>query len=146
MKILSLLPPEEIMVPGGKISPVAICGHFEGETADPDTFMINPVFLDFLHETIRTKGPALHSLIQAAGRQHTGYLYIIDFRTPEGIMGNVPAEDIIGSFKVADGKLVADGYAANPSYKVFTKNGVTRLPPGLDKVFLDELRKRNITG
>lgn len=53
-------------------------------------------FADNMHWVIENKGGELTSLKEAAKHQKEGYLYVIDFRTPQGIIGNVPSEDIAG--------------------------------------------------
>lgn len=144
MNILSLLTPEEVNKAGG-LSSVVVCGMFEGEETKPEFFRENKFFVDFMHSIIETKGKELPSLNEVAKRQKNGYLYIIDFRTPEGIMGNVPPEDIIGAFKVENGEIVQNSYQRIIAHKIFTKNGLVKLPPGLNELFLEELRKINIS-
>ena len=140
MKILSLLSPLEIEQIDG-IPSKAICGKFESENTDPMYFIENNEFTDLMHTLIERNGSNLTSLIDAAEKQKDGYLYIIDLRTPEGVMGNVPTEDIIGAFKVENGKMIGNSYWRNKSHKIFTKNGLVNLPPELFLLITDELKK-----
>jgi hypothetical protein len=141
MNIVSLLTPEEVEKMGG-LPPRATCGAFESEKMDPDKFIVNKEFVEFMHGIIGDKGPGVPSLREAAQRQMNGYLYIIDLRTPKGVMGNVPPEDIIGAFKVEDQKLVANSYWRNESHKIFSRNGLVKLPPEIFKLIIDELKSK----
>nr|WKN39985.1 hypothetical protein K4G66_14930 [Tunicatimonas sp. TK19036] len=138
-KVLSLLTPDELNEMGNLPS-IAICATFEGKLAKPINFKVNKAFVYFMHQTISKKAPSLQSIKKSAVEQGDGYIYIIDFRTPEGIIGNVPSEDIIGAFKVADGKIVANSYRGNDKHQVFTKNGLVKFPPGLDKILIEEIK------
>ena len=138
--VLSLLTPEEVEKIGG-LPVKAICGEFEGDELLPEFFRVNPAFVDFMHSVIGTKGSGVLSLTEAAKNQKEGYLYVIDFRTPKGILGNVPSEDIIGAFKVENGKVIENSYQRNESHKIYTKNGLVKLPPGLYELLIEELKK-----
>ena len=140
LDVISLLSPKQINSKGGLPS-IAICGKFENGINEPEYFIENNEFVDFLHTTIAIKAIDLKSLNDAAAQQKKGYLYIIDFRTPEGIMGNVPPEDIIGAFKVEDGSIVSNSYWRNDKHKIYTKNGLMKLPPGMDILITGELMK-----
>lgn len=138
-KVLSLLTPDEIDKIGN-LPPIGICATFEGELTKPINFKVNKKFVDFMHQTINEKAPSLQSMKKAAIEQGHGYIYIIDFRTPDGIMGNVSPEDIIGAFKVEDGKIVTNSYQENDKHQIFTKNGLVKLPPGLDEILIEEIK------
>lgn len=139
MNVISLLKPREVEQLGG-LSPIAICGSFQDETMDPEKFLVNKEFVQFMHNIIGNKGSELLSLKEAAQKQRNGYLYIIDLRTPGGVMGNVPTEDIIGAFKVEDKKLVTNSYWRNESHKIYTKNGLVKLPPELFLLVVNEIK------
>jgi hypothetical protein len=140
MKILSLLTPDEVQKAGG-LSSKAICGKFESEETEPEFFKENKEFADFMHLVIGNKGGELTSLKEAAKHQKEGYLYILDFRTPQGITGNVPSEDIIGAFKIENEQVVKNSYQRNFAHKIYTKNGLVKLPPGLYELLIEELKK-----
>jgi hypothetical protein len=138
--VISLLSPEQIKLKGNLPSK-AICGKFENGINKPEYFIENIDFANFLHEVIADKAIDLKSLRDGARKQLEGYIYIIDFRTPEGIMGNVPSEDIIGAFKIENGTLVKNSYWRNDKYKIYTKNGLIKLPPEIDNLIIEELMK-----
>ncbi len=139
----------------GGLPTEAIAGTIGMAAKDPDTlsavtgkpfsiseFRPNPAFSAFMHHVIRTYGPLDRELQEAAKQQGDGFVYIIDLRTPEGPMGTVPPEDIVGAFSVDDGKLGA--YEPNDQYVVFSKNGLVRLPPSLADVHLRELKRLKV--
>lgn len=137
--VLSILSVEEARELGG-IPNEAIVGIFVGESTSPAAFRPNPRFLPFLHRVLALEGGNDPALVAAAASQGTGWVYLIDARTPDGPQGNVPPEDIIGGFKVAEGKLVDNGYQANDQYRAFTGSGIIQLPSGLRGKLLAVLR------
>ena len=140
MNIVSFLNPKEVEQLG-KIPSKAVCGYFENESTDPHYFIENKEFVEYMHTIIGDKGFNLSSLKNAAKQQINGYLYVIDLRTPEGIMGNVPPEDIIGAFKVENQQLVNNSYERNGSHKILTENGLVKLPPEMFDLLIEELKK-----
>ena len=135
---LSLLNKKQIKKLRGKPSFVT-CGQFSDNSTNPEKFEVNSEFIKFMHETISRKAIDLDSFRQSAKKQQNGWLYIIDFRTPNGIMGDVPPEDIIGAFEVKDGKVVENSYQRSTEHKIFTKNGIVQLPKGLDEILIKEI-------
>ena len=140
LRFLSILNPDEIgsfkEIPGK-----AICGFFVNDGFSPNDFKVNTEFIDILHNTIKKHGYGLESLKVAAGEQVNGYVYIIDLRTKDGVMGNVPPEDIIGAFKVSDGKIISNEYRPNNNYKVFTDSGLIQLPKDLKDKLIEDILK-----
>jgi len=120
-KVLSFLTPDECKKGGGSPG-VAVLGIF----TDPDStvagFRVNRVVVEFMHTAIRTVGPSDPSLLEAAAQRGSGWLYIIDLRTPEGPQGRVPAEDIVDGFEGRDGTLLAESYHPK-KHRVLTQNG-----------------------
>ena len=104
----------------------------------PDNFARNRAFVEFLHEVIRTHGPAVPGLVAEARTQGDGWVYIIDGRTPTP-QGRVPPEDIVGGFAVKDGSIVAGSYQPNPNHRVLSANGFLQLDAALQAHLLDEL-------
>ena len=102
-------------------------------------FHPNPSFSAFMHYVIRTYGPSTSELQAAAREQGEGTVCVIDFRTPEGEMGAVPPEDIIGAFSVSKGRL--GEYHYNDKHLVFSENGFVQLPPPLAELHLRELHR-----
>ncbi|WNL48066.1 hypothetical protein RKE25_10730 [Dyella sp. BiH032] len=83
------------------------------EPLDPANFARNRAFVDFLHEAIQRHAPTLPNLIASAKAQGSGWVFIVDGRTPTP-QGAVPPEDVMGGFEVKDGQIVAGSYSANP--------------------------------
>jgi hypothetical protein len=139
MRALTLLG-SDITFKHGLAGP-AIAGVFRSDDFTPENFVPNRTFIEVLHRVIREHGPNVPGFEQAAREQGKGGLAIIDRRTPEGPNGNVPPEDILGLFVVADGRASAASYSANPNYRVFTKDGLTKLPEPLHAILLAELTR-----
>jgi hypothetical protein len=137
----SFLSPAEVRQLSG-IPPESIPGWFEGEDESVDSFRPNPVFIEYLHEVIRSAGPEDPGLQRAAAEQGAGWVYIIDLRTPDGPQGSVPPEDIIGAFEVRSGRIVAESYQIFPAHRIFTSNGFVVLPAFLMRAFVAGLSKR----
>ena len=77
--------------------------------------------------------------MEAAQQQQKGWLYVIDWRTPEGPNGNVGPEDIIGGFEVREGTMVQGSYQPNANYRAMTKHGMTKLTPAQRAAFVAAL-------
>jgi hypothetical protein len=139
-KVLTFLSPEEVSSLRG-LPDEGIPGYFVGDSPTTENFRPNHQFMEFLHQVIRTAAPLDPGLRATAREQRNGHVYIIDLRTPEGPMGQVPPEDIIGAFQVQNGDLIPNSYEANNLYRVFTRNGLVSLPPSLRAAFVDRLPK-----
>ena len=137
--ILSILTTDEMQSLGG-LPAEGIAGDFGGDTS-VGAFRTNPAFVRFMHEVIRTAGPDDSGLQAAAQEQADGWVYLIDLRTPEGPNGRVPPEDIIGAFEVRDGRIIADSYQPNSKHRVYTAQGLVRLPPFLERALVERLPK-----
>ena len=140
MQVLSLLSPLETQALGG-IPPQAIVGVFDGPPGDISVaaFKPSPVFVAFLHETIRAWGPADAELRAAARAQGDGWIYIIDLRTPEGPQGRVPAEDIVGAFQAVGGEIQPDSYQPCSAHRTYTEHGMCVLAPTLRAALIARL-------
>jgi len=146
MQVLTILSPQQQIEIGG-IPAEAIAGAIvapiePGKPIPVTAFNTNPAFVEFMQHVIRTFGPAQPDLQEAARQQGNGSVGIIDLRTPEGVEGNVPLEDIVGIFAVADGKL--GEYHANEKYVVFTRHGLVKLPPTLRALHIRELMRLKV--
>lgn len=136
-RVLSLLQPSEV-ASLGELPAEAIAGTLSGDTE----FSANPAFVTFVHEVIRRDGPMDPNLVAAAEAQMDGWVYVIDLRTPEGVQGRVPPEDIVGGFEVKEGEIVPDSYWQNDEHRPFTEHGLMQLPDSLREAFVAELRRR----
>ena len=137
----TLIPPEEMATRG--LAAQAILGQVldRGRGDDllaPDNFARNRAFVDFMQEVIRRHGPSVPDLVAAARAQRSGWVYIVDGRTPTP-QGPVPPEDIIGGFQVEAGDVVADSYQANPNHRILSQRGFLQLDPFLRQRLLDAL-------
>ena len=152
-KVLSVLTPEDVEHIGG-LPAEAIAGAFGTRVKDADIlsdkeerlsvarFRPNAVFADFMHRVIATYGPSDPDLQAAAAEQGSGFLYIVDLRTPESPTGRVSPEDIVGAFTVDEGKI--DDYRPNPNHLLFTEHGLVCLPPSLAALHLRELKRLKV--
>lgn len=124
----------------------AILGSIAGRTTsdggiEPDGFTPNPHFVAFMQDLIAAHGPALVACRNAARAQGSGWLYVIDERTPTP--GDaVPPEDILGCFRVADGEIVAGSYQPNPNHRLVTARGITHPPAELRVRLAGEIARR----
>jgi hypothetical protein len=136
------LVPSEVFSSRGLVSE-AIVGVLlrpleEDERIMPDVFSRNVVFVEFMHEVIArhaAKDPAFQA---EARRQGNGWIYIIDERRPDPA-GTVPPEDIVGSFQIANGKVIPESYQSNSKHLIFSSKGFFDLGPNLNGVLLDEV-------
>ncbi len=124
------------------IHPAEIVGQFElidGQpNMDSSTFVRGRDFSELLHASIARHGPAIPSLAEAAKGQHDTYVYVIDGRTPTP-QGNVPLEDIIGSFRVVHGELFENVYERFENHRLFTERGFFQLDAALLGFLLEDL-------
>jgi hypothetical protein len=141
---VTLLPPDLAFSRG--LAPEAIVGvlsHTLGaeERITPEIFARNPIFVQFLHETLARHAPNQPSFRAEARRLGNGWVYIIDgrTRTPGGA---VPPEDIIGSLEVKQGEVVPESYRASPKHRILSRDGFFRLDPELHRCLLEELAAR----
>jgi hypothetical protein len=108
----------------------------------PTGFHENPAFIRFLAQVISEGIDGVDGLRRQAETQRTGYVYLLDARTPDP-SGRVPAEDIIGAVTVEDGAILAGSYRHNDRHKLFTGNGFFRLPDELENALDRHLRARS---
>jgi len=139
LRVLSFLPPEDVQALS-ELPGEAIFGFMAGEGFSVEHFRPNRVFIDFMHRVIRSVGPQDRSMQADAAQQRQGWLYVIDLRTPDGSQGRVPPEDIVGAFEVKGGQIIADSYWANDQHRVFTENGLVRLPPPLQEALIHAIK------
>lgn len=136
---VTLTPQDQLSVRG--IAPQEIVGQIIDPNLPgvaPDNFARNRVFVEFLHAVIARHGPSLPGLIAEAQRQGEGLVVIVDGRA-ETPADAVPPEDVVGAFQVADGRIVADSYRANPNHRILSARGFFRIDPELQRHLLEEL-------
>jgi hypothetical protein len=127
---------------GEAILPQAIVGSFAPTGTEvemtPGTFARNPVFVDFLHAVIARFGPLTADLRRAAQLQQSGWLYVIDGRTPTPA-GDVPLEDVIGAFEIQDGRMMPDTYTRIDEHRIFSERGFFMLSDELARHLVESL-------
>ncbi len=143
--LVTIVPPEQATRQGGLI-PEAIVGrlsHLLGkdDQITSENFARNTVFVDFLHHVIAHHAPNQPPLRAEAQQQGSGWIYIIDQRTPTP-EGEVPPEDIIGAFEVVDGHVVPESYRGSPQHRVLSAHGFFQLGRELHWCLMRELAKR----
>lgn len=136
VRALSPLPPERIAA--GGLPRHAIAEVLRGLPGEPGTLEVNPEFVRLLHEVVRERAIEDEEARAEAQRQVHGWLYIVDARHAPG-SGHVPPEDIIGYFRVEDGRLVPGSYTPNPNHLVFSGSGLVRLPGAMHEALLEAL-------
>ena len=140
----TILPPEAVFATG--LPNEAIVGLLleppsDGRPLSPDAFAENPAFRKVLDEVIGRHAPDEPALRDEARRLGSGYVYVIDGRTPDP-RAQAPAEDVIGAFQVRGGELVREPYLPNPRHRLFTGNGFFRLSDTLHQRLLEEIARR----
>jgi hypothetical protein len=98
------------------------------------SFRPNPEFKDTLNRFVDIVLRKSTAIKDQAKRQNSGWVYIIDYRTPTP-NGKVPPEDIIGAFEVENGLL--DKYNGNPNHKLWTNNGFVSFGEDGNRIFLE---------
>ena len=144
--MLTILTPEQTASTGG-IPSEAIAGVLEDSRnpdgpLSPDNVRPNPAFAPFMQQVIGEHGPGDPELKAEAQRQGSGSIGIIDLRTPDGVMGREPPEDIVGWFAVENG--VLGGYHPNDKHVIFSANGLVQLPPSLRDLHIRELMRLKV--
>lgn len=121
---------------------VGECVHLleEGEPLTAANVRPNRAFVQLLHDVIARQAPQLPGLQAEARRQRTGWVHMIDARTPTPD-GHVPPHDVIGSFEVRDGEVVPDSYRPNGNHKLFTEDGLFGLDPALHERLMERINE-----
>ena len=118
---------DEGELPPGPPQPLSIVARVAaGAPITIEALEHNPMFLAFLHSAIAMHGPSQPALVAAALRQRTGYLYVLDMRTPSG--KEVTMDDVIGVFTVDDGRIGPNSYVASGSWRALSASGMFRFP------------------
>lgn len=140
---VSILPPEmtqRLGLPGSAVVGVLLAPEGE-EMPLLERFSANPAFAELLGRVVGRHGPDEPSLVEEARRVGSGYVYVIDGRTPDPA-APMRAEDVIGAFQVRDGEVVREPYLPNPRHQLLTGDGFFRLSDTLHAKLLEELAAR----
>ena len=98
---------------------------------------VNPVFVAFLQDVARRRGPEDPELIASAKDQKEGIGLMADRRCV--VAGHLSREDVIGSFEIKNGKIMPESYEENEFYEIVSENGFMTLGSWLEGVLLEEL-------
>lgn len=113
-----------------------------GILLDDDSLQVNTVFREHLHEVIAVTAPQDPDLQRAAAESGEGRLVYVDSRVPETV-DPVPDEDIIGWFRVRDGRILDGSYLPNPHHKIQGAYGFTAVVGGIRHALVSDLLARN---
>jgi len=141
---VSILPPEmtqRLGLPGAAIVGVLVAPEGGGELPLLERFSANPAFAELLSRVVARHGPDEPSLVEEARRVGSGYVYVIDGRTPDPA-APMRSEDVIGAFQVRNGEVVREPYLPNPKHELLTADGFFRLSDTLHAKLLEELAPR----
>jgi hypothetical protein len=138
---VSILPPEmtqRLGLPGAAVVGVLLTPDGAEEVPLLERFSPNPAFVELLSHVVGRHGPDEPSLVEEARRVGSGYVYVIDGRTPDPA-APMQAEDVIGAFQVRDGEVVREPYLPNARHQLLTGNGFFRLSDTLHQRLVEEI-------
>jgi hypothetical protein len=138
--IITFMSPSDIEKIGG-LPPEIIVGRqvVMADGLDPDNFGRNRVFVDFLHAVVRETVPTVTEFKDFIRSIDEGWMNVQDGRTTlKGLP--LPPEDLIGRYRVRNGRFVIGEYEPNPLYWVLTKNGMMTPHPAIVDALLKAMR------
>ncbi len=140
--LVSLLSDEHVLRSG--LPGPAIIGRLRehreaGAPLTPDNLEVNDEFVDFLHDIIARETPNDPAFQRAVKRQRDGWMYVIDRRTPTPA-GEVPAEDILGAFRIENGEAVPGSYQRMKTHRIVSERGLFQLDDYLQPKLIEALR------
>jgi hypothetical protein len=137
--------PEDFINENGLLS-VAVVGKFLDNQVDDkgtvvvDSFDANPDFVNLLHEFLESSGRQSAFLLEQLPTQEEGsWVFIVDQRVKD-INAEASPKDIIGGYKVENGKL--GEYAGNPSHVLFSEDGIFQIGVQLKQDLIDFIRSK----
>ena len=125
---------------------VGVCAQLleRDEAVTVANFRANKRFVDLLHGVVAKHAPRSQGLQASARRQGTGWVYLIDARTPTPA-GAVPPHDIIGAVEVRDGEIVPESYQANANHRILSSDGLFKLEPSLHEQLMLRVTRADAT-
>ncbi|MDB5172916.1 MAG: hypothetical protein JWO87_552 [Phycisphaerales bacterium] len=137
--ILSPLSPEDVRQVGG-LRDEAVIGEViaPGPGLNPNNFVPNPAFAQFLHKVLAIHAPRCPGLMDAVKETGTGTILILDKRSQTHPTER-DTKDILATVEVKDGRL--SRYVINPQHQLVTDHGFTVLDPWYQEKLIEELRK-----
>ncbi len=143
--VVSLLPPDkanEIGLPPQSIIGKLLTSVDRGGELSNDNLVVNPGFVELIHQIIAEYAPRLDTTKQQAQQQVNGWLYMIDRRRPNAEMLD-PLEqmldDIIGAFEVIDSQIVPGSYQPMATHQLISHRGVFELEPELHTCLMEKI-------
>jgi hypothetical protein len=141
--IVSMLPHEHAFETG--LAPAAIVGVLstplnKGGKLEPSNFARNSAFVEFLHQFVAETAPTDPGLLATAQQVGTGWVYVIDARTPTP-QGEVPPHDIIGRFGVENGNIMPASYQPNQRHQILSVAGFFDLTPKRMNQLRDDMKR-----
>lgn len=140
----TVLPPETAFaagLPAEAIVGILLEPAAGGRAPSAEAFAENPAFRALLDEVVGRHAPDEPAIRDEARRLGSGYVYVIDGRTPDP-RGQVPPEDVVGAFQVRGGEVVREPYLPNPRHRLLGENGFFRLSDTLRRRLLEEIARR----
>jgi len=109
-------------------------------------FLPNNEFIEFLHYGVAAIGPTLPEFRAQVAGQASGSVFLLDqrFEQPSADIANnddLPREEIIGIFGIADGAITEASYLRSLAYGTWTRWGPSRLQPFLRAPLIERLRQ-----
>jgi hypothetical protein len=141
--VVSLLADDIVLLSGlTGAAIVGVCSQLldPGASITEANFRANQRFVAVLHQVLATEVPTLPEFQAEARRQDSGWVYVLDARSPTPA-GEVPPYDILGAFEVRDGAIVPHSYQANAKHRLFSSKGLFRLDARIHQRLLERLRK-----
>jgi hypothetical protein len=123
----------------GSLKGEAILGFIAGDILSLKYFSPNKVFKDFIQKVIATEAPKDSELQAVALKKREGRLYIIDNRVADLEREETSLEDILGTFEIKEGLIIANSYQPNENYLIFGNNGLMQLPASLHEALINAL-------
>ncbi|MCK5725332.1 MAG: hypothetical protein KAH22_00750 [Thiotrichaceae bacterium] len=142
--LYSLLPKDFINENG--LLDVAVVGRFLDNKRDNqgslvvDSFQGNPEFVHLFHQMLDGLGRHSEAVLKKLPEHEEGtWVYFIDQRVND-VDGDVEPKDIIGGYKVEDGKL--GEYAGNPSHVLLTEEGIFQIGVKLKSELIELIKSK----
>lgn len=137
--LYSILP--EAFISDNGLLNIAVVGQFMDNQKDAegnlvvDSFQGNPEFVHLFHEMLDSLGRYSESVLEKLPKHEEGaWVYLIDQRVQD-TEGAIEPKDIIGGYKVEDGKL--GEYAGNPGHVLLTEEGIFQIGATLKSELID---------
>jgi hypothetical protein len=134
-RLASMLPEDATRQHG--LKSYAIVGEFKQAPGEEETFVVNPIYLEFLAWAIARHVAKCPGLVAEAQKQQEGHMYITDARG-RAHGSELTGDDVIGVADIKDGKVIR--FAGNQNYRPFSpEHGFMVIEPWLNQKIREEL-------